>query len=459
MMMKKLLVLIACAGLATHVTGCTSNDSKPDAEVTSDFDSADLEKLEGDEALDIASDDSMTSDSLAEDALGESAPSSEVTTTTETTTTTTENTAGMDAATTDRTDVVTNTETLPADPFAESSTQVAESSVSEPASTSVIDTGVATSVPDNTTMVESTTTTETFASTESSSSSPKPQASLQKAAATPWQVGKTWFNTVYFARPGDSLSSVSKMIYGSDKTAELKKGNPTYKSRNLKPGDKVYYNSPHRSDDSARLITYYEDNGMAPQTYVARDGDNIRKVSKELLGYDGAWKEVWSSNTVDSKGALAAGTELRYWQGGAAPAAPHQELAGNTANNDQQFPPPPAQDMGMQEPPQPDLAQAQNDFPPPPPMPDAPPEMAPPPPPQDMAQMAPPPPPPEAMAPQMQPPVAHGEEPAAGMDSDTTMALGVVGIAAAGLAVMIVMRKKRRQKELEQQSISDTHVG
>jgi LPXTG-motif cell wall-anchored protein len=45
------------------------------------------------------------------------------------------------------------------------------------------------------------------------------------------------------------------------------------------------------------------------------------------------------------------------------------------------------------------------------------------------------------------------------MDNDTTMALGVVGLAAAGLAILIVMRKKRRQRELEQQSMDNTHVG
>jgi LPXTG-motif cell wall-anchored protein len=44
------------------------------------------------------------------------------------------------------------------------------------------------------------------------------------------------------------------------------------------------------------------------------------------------------------------------------------------------------------------------------------------------------------------------------MDSDTTMALAAVGLAAAGLAVLIVVRKKRRQKEMDH-VMNDTQVG
>jgi LPXTG-motif cell wall-anchored protein len=56
----------------------------------------------------------------------------------------------------------------------------------------------------------------------------------------------------------------------------------------------------------------------------------------------------------------------------------------------------------------------------------------------------------------------HKDKPAleaTGMDNDTTMALAAVGLAAAGLAVLIVMRKKRKQKELEQALGNDTQVG
>lgn len=440
-MMKKLVVLLACLGLAFQLTSCTSKNSQADSEVAADYDSADLEKLEGDEALEIAGDDSLASDQLPEDALGET-----------TTTTTAESTHAEKA------DIAASTETMPADPFAETTEAVPPHTADT--STTVVDTTVA-STPDNTAMVESSTATSSSTTVVDNSSEEAPKKAsvpLQKVATAPWKVGKTWYNTVYFARPGDSLASISQMIYGADKTKELKKGNPALASRDVRPGDKVYYSSPHRAEDSSKIVTYYEDNGMAPEVYVAKSGDNIKKVSKDLLGYDNAWKEVWSSNAVDSKGNIAEGTELRYWRSiaAAAPVQQHQELT-NSASHEAQAPSLPSHEEMQQ--------QAQNEIPPPPMPEQQPMEMAPPPPPppQEIAhEMAPPPPPPpvEAVNPPAPPQQHHvAEEAPTGMDNDTTMALAVVGLAAAGLAVLIVMRKKRKQKELEQQAMDNTHVG
>ena len=460
MMMKRLIILVACLGLAGSFTGCTSRDGKKDdAEVTADIDSADLEKLEGDDSL---STDSLASDSLAEDALGESTPQI-AETTTETTTTTTEHSS-------DTSDVAT-TESLPADPLMEPSFEAPPTETSSTdSSTTIVDSTTSEPAP----MLESTTSTETSTSSTSSSSygEEKPvvaSAPLQKVATTPWQVKKTWYNTVYFARPGDSLSKISKTIYGKgNKVAELKRGNPTFNSRDVKPGDKVYYNSPNRPDDSARMLTYFEDNGIQPETYVAKSGDNIRTVSKKLLSYPNAWKEVWATNSVESKTDIAEGTELRYWSSApvAAAPAPHQEIAAAPPAD---MPPPPAPDMAP--PPAPDMAA--NDMAPPPapdmnmpPPPDVPPmdqaaaDLPPPPPPMPEAEMAPPPPPPPpppAEAPHHD--VAQDASPLGGMDNDTTMALAVVGLAAAGLAILIVMRKKRKQREMEAQNLNDTHVG
>ncbi|GIL17245.1 MAG: hypothetical protein BroJett040_09960 [Oligoflexia bacterium] len=268
---------------------------------------------------------------------------------------------------------------------------------------------------------------------------PKPVASLKKIKEVPFREGGQLLNAVYIARPGDDYSSISKMIYGTeDKASDIKKANYGAK---VKPGNKIYYNSPKRPDDETKMLTYYEDMGMMPEIYVAKDGDNIRAISKDLLGYPEAWKEVWATNTVESKGALPGGAELKYWKN--AP-APQTEVAVST-------PPPPTEPVA---PPMPSEMPA----PPPPPVEAAAP---PPPPPADL----PPPPPPEPVAPPPPPPPAPvakkapkvdvvGQE---SMDQDTMMALAGAGVIAAGLAAIIVIRKRRAQKQSAQ--AFDSQVG
>ncbi|MCX7977662.1 MAG: hypothetical protein N2578_01525, partial [Bdellovibrionaceae bacterium] len=197
-------------------------------------------------------------------------------------------------------------------------------------------------------------------------------APLQKVASVPWKIGGQWMNTVYIARPSDTLSSISTMIYGADKSDQLRKWNPRYEKREVKPGDKVYYNSPNRPDDSERVLTFYEDNGLQPEIYVAQPGDNIRQVSTNLLGYDMAWKEIWSTNPVESKGELPEGTQLRFWRTAAA------TPAVNAPEPVAESPPPPVSPAPTVQEPAPELAV--NEPPPPPPMPPAEPEIPPPPP-------------------------------------------------------------------------------
>lgn len=455
-MIKKLAILLACFGLAFQVTSCTSKNNQSDADIAADMDAADLERLEGDDALEIAADDSLLSDHLPEDALGETISDSDTSL----------------ADTTPSMDVADVGDTLPADPFAETSEATPTYTENAPSYTeSAPDTSdtyasseqePAASVADNST---------TFLDNEAPA--PKANIPLQKVASEPWKVGKSWFNTVYFARPGDTLSDISEKIYGADRTSELKRGNPTYASREVRPGDKVYYNSPNRPDDNSKVLTYFEDNGMTPEVYVAQSGDNIRTLSKDLLGYDGAWKEIWSSNTVDSKGALDAGTELRYWRNAGTAVAQNEQQQQVPAEDHSQhqevvgsIPPPPPQDAYQDQYNQAEdySQQAQGEIPPPPM-----PEMdhgadmvPPPPPPSDYAydnNMAPPPPPPVESINPPPPPQHLAEDTTGGVDNDSTMVLGIVGIAAAGLAALVVIRKKRRQRELEQQAMDNTHVG
>jgi hypothetical protein len=459
--MRKPIALFASLILALHLSACTSSDSKEDemsedgavAESTEGTD-ADLANLdappaEGDGA--VASTDGANEgfldEQLPEDALGES------------------KTASTDAP---PAEIADNTTPPPA--MEETKTPEA-APIDTPADTSVaaVDTG---STPTDTSSFTDTSAGVTATtSTEPAVTEAKPKvASLKKIESAPITREGILLNAVYVARPGDNYKKISKMIYGSeDKAKELKKVNPSVKP---KVGDKVYYNSAVRPADDTKMLTYYEDAGLVPDVYIAKEGDDLKKVSKELLGHKDAWKEVWATNMIESKDILEAGTELRYWKSAPAPVAevaaapapdaPKSDLAMNTPPPDMSAPPVEAQ----MAPPMPDAPPAV----PPPPTEMAPPpppvaEMAPPPPPPPMetAPEVPPPPPAEALNPPPPPPVAKKAPPAGdvgtiGMDNDMMMSLAGAGIIAAGLAAVIIIRKRRQNRDMAQ-AFNDTQVG
>jgi hypothetical protein len=285
---------------------------------------------------------------------------------------------------------------------------------------------------------------------------PKPVIPLQKMATAPFTKGGVLANAIYVSRPGDTLKSISKKIYGQDKVAELKKANPNLAKRKLKVGDKVYFNSPQRPTDNTQMLTYYEDKGLAPEVYLAQAGDDFKKVGKKLLGDSNSWKELWATNLdVESKTELAEGTRLRYWSNEPAPteAAPVQDLVSNSA-------PAPTAQGKVAAPPMPDKAPpseppaAQAAVEPPPPPPPAPTqasaELPPPPPPAQAAPM----PPPPKKAPKG-PVMDKGEA----EDPDQMMALGVgVILILAAAALVIIIRKKRAKRAVDFQTATHTQI-
>lgn len=469
--MKKFAAILACVYLTAHLAACTSNESREDETISgteeTEMVDGELEKVEGADAA-IAGDESnagFVDEQLPEQALGEQPPA-------DAGTAIVEETPAVDAGVdTGAPDALADS-TAPSEPsFQPDALAETPAPAPEVAPAPAPDTSVAAS--ESTTAVDPGT--SVAASSGSFSTPSAPPAELQKVPTEPYRAGGQLLNAVYIARPGDSYKKIAKMIYGDEaKQKDLKKANS---GRSVKPGAKIFYNSPQRPTDEVALKNYYEDVGMQPEIYVAQEGDNIRKVSKKLLGYDNAWKEIWTTNQgVESKSSLMAGTELRYWKGAtaadSAPVTPPPVMANNDmagANAPPaDLPPPPS--MPEQLPPAPDMAQMPpppaNDFPPPPDMnnnaaasgsmamndlpPPPPPEMAPPPPPP-VEQVPPPPPVAKAPKPQM------AEE--GGMSNDDMMmALAGVGIVAAGIAAIMVIRKRRQQKEM-QAAFGDTQIG
>lgn len=165
---------------------------------------------------------------------------------------------------------------------------------------------------------------------------PAPKVSLKKVKDVPYTEKGILANTVYIPRKDDNLETVSQKTGVA--VSDLKKING-FLSRGVKVGDKIYYNSPKRPTDSERMITYYEDNGIQPQIYTAKAGDNIRNLGNELLGHKDSWKELWATNPVESKTDLMEGEQLRYWPEGAV-ASPEQMIAEQPPIQEPVLPPP-----------------------------------------------------------------------------------------------------------------------
>lgn len=286
---------------------------------------------------------------------------------------------------------------------------------------------------------------------------------LKKIPTAAYQQGKTWVNAVYIARQNDDPKTISQKIYGSeDHVKQLCRVNSYNCSRPTKVGDKFYYNSPKRPDDHDTLKTFYEDAGVQSETYVAKDGDNIRKVGKQLLGSDRSWMELWATNQdVESKGALPAGTQLKYWPSTDV-AAPAQASATNEGSG--------GDDLagmngdGVQAPP-PQAPGQQAAMPPPPP----------PPPPGDQQQpdmngsaaanVAPPPPPAEPPPPPPPPPPPmenkHQAAPAADSsmdDPNQTMALGVGAILLLAAVFLVISIRKKRKNKIDYNTATQTQI-
>lgn len=293
-----------------------------------------------------------------------------------------------------------------------------------------------------------------------------PPASLKKIKDAPFKQGGVLLNAVYLARPGDTLKSISTKIYGSpDKSKELAKTNPYVKKPKPRVGDKVYYNSPQRPTDDSKMLTFYEDRGMEPEIYVAKSGDNLREVSKQLLGNKDSWKEVWATNpAVESKTDLAEGTQLRYWASGDVSAPP--QAAKDNAPPGGENGAPPTDDLAANNPPPGPPPPAANEIaantpPPPPPPPPAgqmpPPNAAPSAAAAGVIEPPPPPPPPPPMPPPQQKiaknPAANAEDP-----MDTIYLGGGAALVLGAVALYVMIRKKRSKRQLDFNTSTQTQI-
>lgn len=295
---------------------------------------------------------------------------------------------------------------------------------------------------------------------------PKPERAfipLRKMELVPYRDTGILVNGLYFAREGDTLVSISDRIYGEDKTDELKTINRTYQTRDVRVGDKVYYNSPQRPNDDGQILLYFEELGLSPLNYVSSEGENIREISERLLGHSRSWFEVWSYNLdVESKRVIPAGTRLRYWPADAldpsAP-APAPTMARQQEQIIDDFPELPEEAPMPAPAPPPREEETMAVAPPPPPPPPAPSREEAPPAIGSVAEAPPPPPPPAQTPPSRLGGAAASAEGGSWIDDEmATMGIGVLLILAA-VAIFVIIRKRRSQsKNIDFQTATHTHI-
>ena len=168
--------------------------------------------------------------------------------------------------------------------------------------------------PSTDTAEQTTTPTEQPTVSEEKTSSSQKTASLNKIMATPYTKAGQIVNTVYIARPNEDLISISQKIYGKDEVNQLLKINTHLQNRPVVVGDKIYYNSPNRPNDTTRLLFYYQDNNISPSYHSLSAGDNIRKIAFQLLGHPKSWKEIWATNpNLESKAEVENNMSIVYW--------------------------------------------------------------------------------------------------------------------------------------------------
>lgn len=448
-MIKKLLVLALCLSTPLFLANCTSNEAKEEGDEAAVEESAATEDGEDATSEETAeAGEESTEEPTEEEATGESteetADAGE----------TTEAPAGDAAATAEQSPdslMPTETTTEPAPADATAATPPAET----PAETTTLDSTMGTT--DSQSNVFSGSAGIDTGGTTETTEMPKPSFPYLKAESVPFKRAGVLLNTVYLARQGDTWKKVSEKTIGEGKQKDLKKQNPSLAHRELRVGDKVYYNSPARAEDSSRILTYFEDKNIPPQTYTVKPGESIRTIAQQLLGDKDSWKELYATNAVESKGIINEPTELRYWTESADAGFP--QVAASPAPVNEIPPPPPM-----------------NEIPPPPPMeptptigatePMAPPpgEMVPPPPPMEMAP-PPPPEPPVAVEPPPPPPPMESSAEEATMEEeapaeDDMMLMGGGAAVLLALVVLLIMRRRKSQQEASQEQVfADTNVG
>lgn len=105
----------------------------------------------------------------------------------------------------------------------------------------------------------------------------------------------TWLNGYYFITSDiEGWAEISTLIYGDSEMALKLKGWNDHLIP--KAGQVIYYNSPHRSQDSQSMLSFSDDFNVLPVLHIVQPGDSLSKLAKNTWGNYDSWRAISAAN-------------------------------------------------------------------------------------------------------------------------------------------------------------------
>lgn len=118
----------------------------------------------------------------------------------------------------------------------------------------------------------------------------------------------------YVVVPGDTISGISKKIFGSfTHTKEIAAWNGISAPFVIKPGDVIKFEA-----STAQAKSFSSGKVAGTNTIKVKHGDSLSKIAAQLYGSTGAWKVLYSMNKgkISNPNQITAGMVLSYSKNG-----------------------------------------------------------------------------------------------------------------------------------------------
>ena len=102
---------------------------------------------------------------------------------------------------------------------------------------------------------------------------------------------------VYIVRRGDTLASISRRIYGSERMIHaLERANPGLDPRRMRIGQKIRLPRHGHVAVSRRQHRAYASSSRGGRTYVVRPGEDLSGIARKFYHNAALWKRIYNAN-------------------------------------------------------------------------------------------------------------------------------------------------------------------